>query len=86
MKRAMVMSLVVSLAMTLTAGVAHAGIWDEGTTGGPFDLRWVGAVPTQNDRIKLTVGFWPGFAAAALPEGRCLRPQAVRARHGAGSP
>jgi hypothetical protein len=71
-KRAMVMAIVVSLAMTLAPGVARAGVWDEGTTGGPFDLRWVGAVRTQNGRITLTVGFWPGFTVSALPWGRAF--------------
>ena len=74
-KRAMVMALVASLAMTLAPGVARAGVWDDGTTGGPFDLRWVGAVRTQNARIKLTVGLWPGFTVSALPKGAAFDPR-----------
>jgi hypothetical protein len=69
------LALVLSLAMTLAPGVARAGVWDDGTTGGPFDLRWVGAVRMQqNARIKLTVSFWPGFTVSALPWGRSLLP------------
>jgi hypothetical protein len=73
----MVTALLVSLAMTIAPGVARAGVWDDGSTGGPFDIRWVGAVRTQNARIKLTVGFWPGFAAAALPKGAVYDPRQI---------
>jgi hypothetical protein len=68
----MVMALLVSLAMTIAPGVARAGVWDDGSTGGPFDIRWVGAVRTQNARIKLTVGFWPGFTVSAIPKGAAI--------------
>ena len=67
-KKVLVAALFVSLLIALP-GVAHAGVWDPPTTGGPFDIRWVEAVPTKHDRIKLTIGFWPGFRFGALPKG-----------------
>jgi hypothetical protein len=68
-KRSILTALVLSLVLTILPQVAHAGVWDPPTTGGPFDIRWVEAVPTSHDRIKLTIGFWPGFTISALPKG-----------------
>jgi len=68
---------VACLLLALTGGIARAGVTDPGETGGPFDIRRVGAAPAGSDRIELTVRFWPGFTVASVP----LGPAYDRRRH-----
>ena len=83
-KRSLMLALVASLVLAVMPQVAHAGVWDPPTTGGPFDVRWIEGVPTAHDRIKLTIGFWPGFRFGALSKGDGPRSAAPRLGRGTG--
>src|SRR4051794_1340241 len=62
------------LVLALFPGMARAGVPDADDSDGPFDLRHIDAGPKGQDRLTLTVRFWPGFTAAALRYGSALDP------------
>ena len=47
---------------------------DADDTDGPFDLRQVDVRPKGQDRLMLTVRFWPGFTSSALRYGSTSDP------------
>ena len=59
--------------MALPGRAGAAGDWDPDDVRGRYDFRWIGANYTPNGDIKLTVVFYGGFHAAALPL-RTVRP------------
>lgn len=74
MKRMGSLVTLVVLVLALFPGIARAGVPDADDTDGPFDLRQVDVRPKGQDRLMLTVRFWPGFTSSALRYGSTLDP------------
>ncbi len=74
MKRMGSVVTLVVLVLALFPGIARAGVPDADDTDGPFDLRQVDVRPKGQDRLMLTVRFWPEFTSSALRYGSTLDP------------
>jgi len=73
-KRIVPVALMALVTIALMPGHALAGVPDAEDANGPFDLRRVDVRPTNQDRVTLTVRFWPGFTTSALRYGSVYDP------------
>jgi hypothetical protein len=65
--RRFAIALVLPLALGWVAPAPAVAIWDPHDVRGPLDIRWVNVRGLHHGRLKVTIGFWPGFARNALP-------------------
>jgi hypothetical protein len=65
--RRFAIALVLPLVVGLVAPTPAAAIWDPRDVGGPLDIRWANVEALRHGRLKVTLGFWPGFERSALP-------------------
>ncbi len=65
--RRFIIALALPLALSLVSPPPAAAIWDPHDVRGPLDIRWVHVKELDHGRLKVTIGFWPGFDRSALP-------------------